>query len=60
MNEMKWHRATKGLSRAQEIEFAAQLDQIWITLAEEEQEDVERELQAIDASGGADEHFRRS
>jgi hypothetical protein len=44
MNEMEWHRATKGLTRAQEIELAAQLDRMWTKLSENEQATIEREL----------------
>lgn len=55
LNEMEWHRATKGLTRAQEIEFAAQLDRMWTKLGDAEQESIERELAAIDTAGQADE-----
>lgn len=55
LNEMEWHRATRGLTRAQEIEFAAQLDRIWTMLGEDDHEIIERELAAIDATGKTDE-----
>lgn len=50
LNEMEWHRATKGLGRADELDFAARLDRIWIDLGEIEREAIEQELQALDAS----------
>ena len=47
LNAMEWHRATKDLTRAQEIEFAARLDRMWMKLSEDEHETLERELEAI-------------
>ena len=55
LNEMEWHRATKGLTRAQEIEFAAQLDRLWTKVTDEERETIARELEAIDAAANTDE-----
>lgn len=50
LDEMEWHRATSGLTRAQEIEFAAKLDRLWITLTDEEQSAIEAELEAMDSA----------
>ena len=55
LNEMEWHRATEGLTRPQEIAFAAQLDGMWTKLGDEEQASIERELGAIDTDRKADE-----
>jgi len=47
LNEMELHRATKGLTRTEEIDFAGRLDRIWSKLVEDEQETIEQELRAM-------------
>jgi hypothetical protein len=50
LNEMEWHRATTGLTRPDELDFAARLDRIWLKLGEIEREAIEQELRARNQS----------
>lgn len=54
LNEVEWKRVTSGLSRPDQVAFAARLDRLWNELDEAEQEIVERELQALDAKEDAE------
>jgi hypothetical protein len=55
LNEMEWYRATSTLPRSAELAFAGQLDRLWMQLTETEQEDIEKELEALDGATTAEE-----